>query len=193
MATGTYPARPGGFSVKTGAQTLTTKQKNQVFTNLFGANTGFVPNLCHTGGVPAVATTDGTDATPTTTVTYIAQVQVPLPCVVTGISCFNGSNVTGNTILGLADATGVVVAATALTAGSGTDAYQRIAFTAAYTAAPGTYYVLMQHSSATARFNTHTVGDFRTGSKTGETNGTFTTITVPTTFTTAVGPIASLY
>ncbi len=58
---------------------------------------------------------------------------------------------------------------------------------------PGTYYVLVQFNNTGARFNTHTFGDFGASKKTGEVFGTFTTITPPTTFTTAQGPYASLY
>lgn len=34
MATGTYAQRPGGFSIKTGSQTLTARQSDQVLRNL---------------------------------------------------------------------------------------------------------------------------------------------------------------
>jgi hypothetical protein len=55
---------------------------------------------------------------------------------------FNGSAVDGNIAAALADSAGNIVAATAA---SGTDAYQDLAFTAAYNAVgPATYYVLLQ-------------------------------------------------
>jgi hypothetical protein len=59
--------------------------------------------------------------------------------------------------------------------------------------APGTYFICRQHSSGTARLAAHTFGNFATGKTTGETNGTITAITPTTTFTTAIGPVASLY
>lgn len=152
------------------------------------------PRNMHTGGNPASVSTDFTDATPATTETYIAEVFVPVTVTLTGIAVFNGSDVTGNTAVALANADGTVVASSAATAGSGTDAYQRIPFTTPYTAVgPATYYVLRQQSSTTARYNAHTIGNFGASKKTGETFGTFTTITPPTTFTTALGPVASLY
>jgi hypothetical protein len=78
------------------------------------------------------------------------------------------------------------------TAQSGTDAYQRVPFTAAYSEiGPGTFYILAQFNNTSARFNTHTLGNFGASKKTGETFDTFTTITPPTTFTTALGPIST--
>lgn len=160
--------------------------------------TGFTrsPRLCHTGGIPAQVSGDGTDTTPSVTETYIAEMFVPGPgsVTVTGISLFNGSAVAGNVKMALADSSGNVVASTASTAQTGTDVYQRVAFSTAYSAVgPATYYVLLQHNNTGNRFNSHTFGDFGASKKTGETFGTFTTITPPTTFTTALGPIASLY
>lgn len=153
------------------------------------------PNLMHTGGIPAQVAGDGTDATPVATEVYIAQVYVPANATITGVSVMNGSVASGNIKVGLANSAGAVVATSASTAMSGTDAYQRIAFTSTYAAkGPATYYVLEFVDNGTARINTHTFGDFRTAKQTGQVYATgFTTITVPTTFTTALGPIASLY
>ena len=143
--------------------------------------------------VPAVST-DFTDATPVITETYISEVFVPANCSATGIGVFNGSNVTGNMNIGLADSTGAVIAESADTVGSGADAYQRIAFTVAEAlVGPATYYILVQYSSATARYNSPPLGNHGVSVKTGETFGTFTAITPPTTFTANVGNIASLY
>ena len=153
------------------------------------------PRNFHTGEEPAIASTSGTDSTPVITEVYIAEVFVAANCTVTGVAVFNGSVASGNIKVGLADANGNVVATSASTAMSGTDAYQRIAFTGTYAAkGPATYYVLQFIDNTTARFNTHTVGNFGAGKQTGQTYATgFTTITPPTTFTTALGPIASLY
>ena len=153
------------------------------------------PNLVHTGGIPPQVSTDGTDQTPVSTEVYIAQIFVPCNMSVTGIAVMNGSVASGNYKVGLADSTGAVVATSASTAMSGTDAYQRVPFTAAATlVGPATYYALLFVDNNTARINTHTFGNFRTGTQTGQVYATgFTTITPPTTFTTAVGTIASLY
>lgn len=150
--------------------------------------------VAHTGGIPATQTTDGNDTTPSTSETYIAEVFVPTRATITGIAFLNGSAVAGNLKGILYNAAGTVVASTASTAASGTDAYQSIALSTPYVAeGPATYYVGLQCSSTSQRVNTHILGRFGASKKTGETYGTATDITPPTTFTTAQGPIASLY
>jgi len=152
------------------------------------------PRCFHTGGITVTQTTDGNDTTPVTTETYIAEVFIPCGTLLTGIALFNGSAVAGNIKLGLADSTGAVVASTASTAASGTDAFQRVPFSSTYYATgPSTYYVLLQCNNTSNRFNSHIAGNFGASKKTSEVFGTLTTITPPTTFTTALGPIASLY
>jgi hypothetical protein len=153
----------------------------------------FRPANSHTGTIPAYVSTFGNDSTPVITETYIAQVDVPHACTITGIAMFNGSVASGNIKLALADDQGTVLASTASTAMSGTDAYQRVPLTATLDIVGGTYFVLLQVDNTTARVNTHTLGNFGASKKTGETYGTFTAVTAPTTFTTAVGPVASLY
>ena len=153
------------------------------------------PRVFHTGGAPATASTSGTDATPVATEVYIAEVFVPANVTIAGVAVFNGSVASGNMKVGLANSAGTVVATSASTAMSGTDAYQNVPFTATYAAkGPATYYVLQFIDNNTARYNTHTVGTFGCSKQTGQTYATgFTAITPPTTFTTALGPIASLY
>lgn len=153
------------------------------------------PRVIHTGGVPAAAAADFTEATPVTTETYYAEVFVPANTTITGVAVFNGGTADGNVNVGLADSNGAIVAQSATTtAQSGTDNYQRVAFSSTYAAkGPATYYVLTQHSTTTARFNAHTVGNFSAGKVTSQTYGTLTTLSPATTFTTAVGPVATLY
>ena len=153
------------------------------------------PRLIHTGGAPAIATTSGTDATPVATEVYIGEVIVLCNQTLTGVAVFNGTVASGNMKVGLADSAGAIVATSASTAMSGTAAFQRVPFTATYAAkGPATYHVLQFLDNATARIRTHTVGNFGASKQTGQTYATgFTTITPPTTFTTALGPIASLY
>jgi hypothetical protein len=148
----------------------------------------------HTGGIPARLSTDGTNPTPSITETYIAEVYVGEPTTATGISIFNGDAVAGNVAVAIANSVGAVLASSGAVAQAGTDARQRVPFSSSVAlTGPGTYYVLVQFSNTGARFNTHTFGDFGASKKTGETFGTFTTVTPPTTFTTALGPYASLY
>lgn len=158
-----------------------------------GSKKVFRPANTHTGSVPATVSTFGTDSTPVTTETYICQVDLPHAATVTGIAVFNGSVASGNIKVALADDQGRILAQSASTAMSGTDAYQRIPFTETADLVGGTYFVLEQIDNTTARVNTHTLGNFGASKKTGETYGTFTTVTPPTTFTTALGPVASLY
>jgi hypothetical protein len=187
-------------SVSTGAVTITPA------TTVTGALTptggvvaagGFsaAARTIHVGGIPAQVSTDGTDATPVNTEVYIGEVFVPANCTVTGVSIFQGSVSSGNLKVGLADSAGAVVATSGSTAASGTDAYQRVPFTGTYAAkGPATYYVLLIFDNGTARYNAHTFGDFGAAKQTGQVYATgFTTITPPTTFTTALAPIASLY
>jgi hypothetical protein len=153
------------------------------------------PRSVHTGGAPAVTTTPGSAQTPVITETYFAELSVPCTMEVTGVAVFNGTDVTGNVKLGLYDARGNLVAETASTAGSGTAQYQRVPFTAPVKlVGPGSYYVARQASNVAARPCAHAVGSFGAGKTTGDTYGTLPTApALPTTFTTALGPIASLY
>lgn len=150
-------------------------------------------NSCN---VPATISTDGTDTTPVATTFYYAQTLVSGNAVVTGVSVFNGTVASGNIKVGLARFDGTIIATSASTAMSGTDAYQAVAFTAPIiVSGPATYYILLFVDNTTARFNTHTLaGTCTTGTVTTQVYATgFTNFTPATTFTTAVGPIGSLY
>lgn len=145
------------------------------------------------GLVPAVST-DFTDATPVATEVYIGEVLVPINVTVTGVANFSGSVASGNLKVGLADSTGAIVATSASTAMVGTDAYQRIPFTATVNLLPGTYYILTFYDNGTARYNAPPLGSFGAAKQTGQVYATgFTAITPPTTFTTNLSAIASLY
>lgn len=171
-------------------------------------NSTVSPRLCHTGGTAAQVSTDFTNATPVITEEYLCEVFISSPMVLTGIAVFNGTDVTGNLTVALRDALGNLLAVSASTAGSGTDAYQKIPFATTYQnnngmtitgsgplrVEAGTYYTAVQYSSATARYNTHTLGAFGAGKTTGGTYGTVVaTGIMPVTFTTALGNVATLY
>jgi hypothetical protein len=142
-------------------------------------------------------TSDGNDTTPVITETYIAQVFIPCNVKIIGIAFFNGSAVGTDKLVGiLYDSTGVVLANTNLAGVTATviDNFQRIPLTSPFFATgPANFYVGLQANGTTYRANTHILGNFGASKKTGETFGVPTAITPPTTFTTAVGPIASLY
>lgn len=182
------------------AVTVTTLVASGIITPTGGiaaaASSSISPRYVITGGYPPIATTSGNNSTPSTTETYVTEIFVPANMTVTGVSVFNGSDVTGSMTVGLATAAGVPIAAaiSASTAGSGTDAYQRIPFAAAYAAiGPATYYIQVQYNSATARYNTHTVGNFGCQVQTTQTYGTMASFTPAGTFTTNVCNMASLY
>jgi len=147
----------------------------------------------HSGDIGVAAAATGTDTTPVVTEAYVAQVNVLYGTTLTGIALLNGSAVAGNMTLYLADANGVVVASTASTAQAGTAAYQQVAFTTAYTAKSGKYYIVAAFNNTGARFRSHILGNFGAGKLTGLTYGTLANFTPPTTFTTNLGPIADTY
>jgi hypothetical protein len=155
---------------------------------------GTAPTVFNTGAFKPAAASDGTDATAVNTETYIAQIDVPVQTTLTGIQWMGLATSTGNVQFELADSTGALIAAaaTASTATAGTANYQTAAFVAPYIAKPGKYFVLMQNSGSN-HYRAHTVGAFGCSKKTGETYGTFTAVTPPTTFTTAICPIATTY
>lgn len=115
----------------------------------------------------------------------------------TGISVLvGGTGGTDNWIVELHDVNGNLVATSSLSgtlAGTANN-WQQIAFTAAYTAPGGTYYVAVQSNGTTAKFAVldTPVSPLTTGSATG-TFGTSASITPPTTYTANLGPMALPY
>jgi hypothetical protein len=136
-----------------------------------------------------------TAQTPVATEVYIAEVTVPYNATVTGVAIFNGTVASGNVKVGLANSAGAVVATSASTASAGTAVYQLVPFTAVYNAiGPATYYVLTFYDNATVRPQALTVGVCGAAKQITQVYATgFTAITPPTTFTTALGPVANLY
>jgi len=170
------------------------------------------PRCIHTGGVPPAVSTDFTDTAVVATTAFVAELHVPAACMSTGVAVLNGSVVTnGNTIVGLFNGAGLLVAATAATASAGVDSYQRIAWSTEFVTTPGTataivgqlflkpgtYYIAALGSSTSDKFNTHAIGNFGAATVTVVNATAFRTtslsIAVPTTFTTAQGVVASLY
>lgn len=190
-------------SVSTGAVTITpatTVTGAITPTGGVAAGGGFTarPVSISTGGQPAITTADGFNATPVITETYCSEVFVPCNMTITGVALFNGSDVTGNVTVALATSAGTTIAAakSASTAGSGTDAYQKVPFATPYAAVgPATYYIQVQYSSGTARYNAHVLGTHGVVVQTSQSYGTMTNLTPPAagTFVTNVSNIASLY
>ena len=154
------------------------------------------PRSWWVGQTAPQVSTDFNNSTPSITETYVSEIFVPCNCTITGVALFNGSDVTGNVTVGLATSAGAPIAAakSASTAGSGTDALQRVPFATPYAAVgPATYFIQVQYSSATARYNTHVIGNHGVLVQTSQTYGTLASFTAPTTFTTAVSNVACLY
>lgn len=173
------------------------------------------PRLFATGGQCATLAADFNDTTPgASTEIYVSELYIPVSVGLTGLAVFNGSNVTDNVKMALFDVNGQIVAGTVSTAGSVTDAYQRVPFanefqtsTTVATAIPsgglvyvqpGTYFVATDYAGTTSRFQTFSVGNFGAGKLTGAVFATAfittsLTITPPVTFTTILGPVVSVY
>lgn len=197
-ATFAAPGTIGGTTPAAGTFTVLTNTSAQVPTGGVGPAGGFTlsPRNWHTCNIGANAATAAfTDQTPVATEVYFAEIFVPANATITGVAVYNGSAVSGNMKVGLANSSGVVVATSASTAASGTTVYQRVPFTGTYAAVgPATYYVLTFYDNNTQRPTAFTVGNCAANKQTGQTFATgFTTITPGTTFTTALGPVAALY
>lgn len=155
---------------------------------------GTAPTVFHSGSAAPVAVGTGTDATAVNTETYIVEVFIPVQTTLTGIKWLGLASSTGNVQFSLADSTGAVISAaqSASTATAATANYQTAAFAATYVAKPGKYFVLMQNSGSN-HYRAHALGNFGAAKKTGETYGTFTAVTAPTTFTADIAPILDVY
>lgn len=129
---------------------------------------------------------------------YASALEVDFNMLSTGACVLNGTVAAGNIIVALYDMTGALVANSTLagTAVSGTSVYQCIPFTSPVALlGPNQYFLAVQGSSATDTFFKYTTAhaSFPTTSFTGV-FGTLTAINpLPTTFTTAVGPVMALY
>ncbi len=152
-------------------------------------------STCNFSPASETVTAAMTAQTPVATEVYIAEVTVPYNVAVTGVAVLNSATLSGNLKVGLANSAGAIVATSASTANAGSAVYQLVPFTAVYNAVgPATYYVLTFYDNNTVRPNALTVGVCGTGVKTAQTYATgFTSITPPTAFVTAIGPVATLY
>lgn len=178
-----------------------------IFNSAGGLDTGIdsylaqtlAPALCHTGGLPARASTDGTELDVVVTELYIAEVFIPASGPITGVNFMTGTNTNGNAKVMLFDSAGTRLAISASTDVSGfaADSYNKIAFSSVLNAkGPAKAFIGIICDDNTNDINTHTFGGFNAGKITGlvyATEAGYATITPPTTFTTGLGPIASLY
>lgn len=143
--------------------------------------------------------TNGTAVGATTL--YCTELNITESTLLTGISVLNGTTVTGNArYVILYDSTGIALANSALAGQASVTAsvYENYAFTKTfYATAPNRYFGCIQDNavgSTTVRMAvTGTNDNILTKGQTGATFGTVPTLTVPTSFTTAVGPYITAY
>jgi hypothetical protein len=148
--------------------------------------------VLYTGVGTSTATVAGT--------LYCTEIDLPFNKLLTGIGKMNGATAsTDNHIVALYDATGNLVAKSAaagVLAASASN-YQTIAFTTSYYAVgPAQYFGCVQSNGTTATLNMVKTGmqdTYLTKSIAGVFATIPATITVPTTFTTVVGPYLELY
>ncbi len=173
--------------------------------------------LLHTGTQSTVAAADfvGEISPGATTTIYLAELYAPTHFVTTGAAPFNGgASGSASVSVALFDVTGNILlsaAATALT--SATDNFQRMAWTREFLSVPGTattvvgpqllppgtyYYGNIVSTTTTVKIQVWAgVGNFGAGTVAGTYATAFITTNLsvipPTTYTTAEGPVASLY
>lgn len=144
---------------------------------------------------------NSTGTAPSATVMNCTEIQLPYSKLVTGLGILNGTAIgTDNHLVALYDATGNLVANSAVAGVLAATAseYQQISFTSKYyLVGPAQYFGCMQSNGTTATVRmlvTQVQDTFLTKGVTAQTFGTVpATITVPTTFTTAVGPYLSIF
>ena len=194
---GTAPTSPNNGDIWTTSTGVFARINGTTQTILTTPAFTLSPRTVHTCGIGGNSASSAfTNQTPVSTEFYVAEVLVPANMTITGVSVFNGTVASGNMKVGLATSAGINVATSVSTAVSGTNAYQNVAFTGTYSAVgPATYYVEVFYDNNTTRANAFTVaGGCGISKATTQVFATgFTTITPPTTFTTAIGPVASLY
>lgn len=149
---------------------------------------------------PQSTLTSGTSTQGVATTLFMAQVVLEFNSTLTGIAVTNGATVgTNKYIVALFNSAGVPVATSAL-AGvttAGASGYQKVPFTAAYTAAgPAVYWIGVYINGTTDNFMTMpAVAAYQglAGTITSQTFGTVVAVTPPTTFTAGAGPVAFTY
>lgn len=163
--------------------------------NIKTANTTVSPRMFSIGNIVPYVSTDFNNSTPVNTEFYYGEVFVPCSVLVTGVAVFNGTDVTDNIKVGIADSTGAILGTSVSTAGAGADAFQLVPLSAALTlTGPATYFILTMYAAGTSRYNSPILGSFATGKVTGQVFATgFTAFTPATTFTTNLAAVAGLY
>lgn len=190
--------------------TMTRLTGNEAFVTQ-GGLVGQVPNFGY--GVPTVPqgptivttipltsfASAGTSTAQVAGTLNISEIYVPVLNTFKGIAILNGVTVgTDNLLVALYSTNGTLLATSALAGAlsAGANAFQNFNFLTPFTAIPGRYFVAVQGNGTTATTRRLKAAD-SPNVLTTSVAGTFgtlpATITVPTTFTDVVGPIAQLY
>lgn len=146
-------------------------------------------------------TSTGTATTEASAEFYCTEADLPQNKLLTGIAVLNGGTVgTDKHLAALYDSAGNLIANSAVAGAttSGANTFQTFAFTSQYYAiGPALYFACIQSNGTTDNIRMVVTGTQDTYLTKGITGGTFgtvpATITVPTTFTTAVGPYQYVY
>lgn len=138
---------------------------------------------------------------------WVSSFQMPIDATITGIKCLAGGTATTDNVIGAlykknlsGDTTLATLVGNSALAGvllSGASTFQTYAFTTAYAAKAGQYYMVVQgNGTAAGAIRTIAASTF-VGVTAGLITGTFgtltSTITFPTTFTADKGPICYTY
>jgi hypothetical protein len=169
--------------------------------NLAAQNNSPFRVLAPNPGAVALSTINTAGTTLAATTMYCNEIDLPASKLATGLGVLNGSTATtDNHLVVLYDATGNLVtnSATAGVLAATPSVYQGISFTTSYyLVGPAVYFGCLQTNGTTATVRMEVTGvndTYLTKGVTGQTFGTIpATITVPTTFTTAVGPYLTVF
>ena len=173
------------------------------------------PRCINTGGTAASNTADGTEVAASATAMFTSELLAPAPSWSTGVAVFNGTRADSWTErAALYSSTGQIIARTSTVTVATSDIYLSLPWSHEFVSVPGTatalagrlylpagtYYIGVNAATIGGGSNKHncvTVGAHGTSNITivnaTAFDTTSLTITPPTTFTTNVGPYASLY
>lgn len=161
--------------------------------------TPFRLQIPDTGGT-AYTSLNSTGTTLSATTMYCTELNLPFNKLITGLGVLNGTTVgTDKHLVALYDSAGTLLAnsATAGLTSASASTYQNISFTTPfYAVGPQQYFGCVQTNGTTDTIRmivTGTQDIYLTKGQTGVTFGTIPALTVPTTFTTAVGPYLSVF
>lgn len=151
-------------------------------------------------GATAYTSINTNGTAPSATKVHCTEVFLPFNKQLTGIGLLNGTTVgTDNHYVILYDAAGNALANSAVAGvlSANASTYQNFSFTSTYFAVgPAQYFACFQSNGTTDTVRmvvTGTQDNILTKGQTGATFGTIPALTVPTTFTTAVGPYVQLF